>query len=266
MPTSITYPNGNTLNFTLTPEGKIARIQSSTVENNNLDYQLDIAYQYDGQGNLVQMTDSEGIVTNFQYTNGRLTQKQSGAQVETYTYDNFGNIVSVTDALGHTTSLSNDAFHRLTQATSPEGVIMQYQYDQNNNITLSGKLLGATLVNTSITYDVLDNPTRFVEKISSTQSAATSYEYNNNEQVIQKTYPNGMVENYQYDELNRVKQKQTVFSGKNIVETYGYDANSNLISHTRDGSTYSFTYDLFDRLIQATDPLGNTAHYEYDKV
>lgn len=105
------------------------------------------------------------------------------------------------------------------------------------------------------------------------QGAAIGYrkEYDSNGNVISESVGDGPETATEYDEFGRPNMKR-VFAdpndpSKDVVTTYAYDRNGNLLSVTDPlGNATSYAYDGFDRRIRVTDPLGNITTYAYDKA
>ncbi len=97
--------------------------------------------QYDASGRPLQMTDANGVVTAFTYSNrGWLTSQTvtpaSGAgQPTNYSYDAVGQLTKVTLPDSSTVSFSYDGAHRLTGAADSQGNSITYTLDAMGNRT-----------------------------------------------------------------------------------------------------------------------------------
>ncbi|MEF9388529.1 RHS repeat domain-containing protein [Ralstonia solanacearum species complex bacterium KE056] len=97
--------------------------------------------QYDASGRPLQMTDANGIVTAFTYSNrGWLTSQTitpaSGtAQTTNYSYDAVGQLTKVTLPDSSTVSFTYDGAHRLTGAADSQGNSIAYTLDAMGNRT-----------------------------------------------------------------------------------------------------------------------------------
>ncbi|QCX47905.1 RHS repeat protein [Ralstonia pseudosolanacearum] len=97
--------------------------------------------QYDASGRPLQMTDANGIVTAFTYSNrGWLTSQTitpaSGtAQTTNYSYDAVGQLTKVTLPDSSTVSFTYDGAHRLTGAADSQGNSISYTLDAMGNRT-----------------------------------------------------------------------------------------------------------------------------------
>ncbi len=97
--------------------------------------------QYDANGRPLQMTDANGIITTFVYSNrGWLTSQTitpvSGTgQTTNYSYDAVGQLTKVTLSDGSTINFSYDGAHRLTGAADSQGNSIAYTLDAMGNRT-----------------------------------------------------------------------------------------------------------------------------------
>ena len=97
--------------------------------------------QYDPNGRPLQMTDANGAVTNFTYSNrGWLTSQivtpSGGAgQTTAYEYDKVGQLTKVIQPDGGTVSFSYDGAHRLIGAADSSGNSISYTLDAMGNRT-----------------------------------------------------------------------------------------------------------------------------------
>ncbi len=95
--------------------------------------------QYDASGRPLQMTDANGIVTSFTYSNrGWLTSQTvtpaSGtAQTTNYSHDAVGQLTKVTLPDSSTVSFTYDGAHRLTGAADSQGNSITYTLDAMGN-------------------------------------------------------------------------------------------------------------------------------------
>ena len=103
------------------------------------------ADRMDAQGNLMQQTFGNGVITQqaFDLATGRVTQQQAGAgnavQNMSYTYDKLGNLLSRVDANNNLTELySYDSLNRVTSASAMSGPVnttSAFVYDALGNIS-----------------------------------------------------------------------------------------------------------------------------------
>lgn len=77
-----------------------------------------MAFEYDAQGRLLLQTQGTGVE----------------ARSTRYAYGSDGLLASVTDALGRTSRLQRDAAGRVLQALAPDGSVMSFTHDANDNL------------------------------------------------------------------------------------------------------------------------------------
>ncbi|WP_281506274.1 RHS repeat-associated core domain-containing protein [Amycolatopsis sp. FBCC-B4732] len=96
----------------------------------------DVAFTYDGAGNVLTRTDSSGTTTFTYDAQNRVTSRTatSGGGTLSYGYDKAGNLTSKTDARGATTYLY-DAANQVTEMTTPNGQKTGFAYDDDGKRT-----------------------------------------------------------------------------------------------------------------------------------
>ena len=217
-------------------------------------------------GNLIRVTDFNGVTTTYEY-NARnwLTEKSfsDGTPTETFTYTLTGELASVTDNRG-VTSYLYDERDRLLSRTEPDNRTIQYTYDAAGNI-LSLIVPSGT---TAYTYDALNR----IDTVIDPDSGITDYTYDKVGNLIKTEFPNGVSENQQYDPLNRLTYLENR-DQTGILSSYTYtlDAMGNRTKVVEnDGRTVEYTYDDLYRLTQEkiADPVaGNKViEYKFDPV
>ena len=217
---------------------------------------------YDGNGNLVEITDGNGNKTRYEYDamnrrtsavygyGGSLTRTDTWGydalnmtnrkgvllaydsrnrihteNSRTYSYDFCGRILSVADSIN---SLANvgytyDSLGRMLSETNG-GKTHFYSYDLAGNRVKSE--YGFASANGTPTHTLnyaYDNNNRLIS-ITDQQNRTTSYTYDLNGNVLTKTNPSGYVLTNTYDALNRVLTKNTA----DLKYTYYYDIGGNI--------------------------------------
>ena len=240
-------------------------------------------YGYSASGDLVMVTDPRGLVSTYIYTGTHLlseVRNPAGHLVEKTAYDaegravkqwtslsdlpliiDYGDTVVITDAMGHRTEDVYAGAGTLA-AQSREGVTETRTYDDNlnwmsttdandhrtyydfNRMGLPKVITDALGVQTRITYDSANHPTRFVDD----QGHATTYAYEGNLLITTTDALSGTVVNTYNDEGLSI---QTVAKG--ITTTYSYNAWGQRVAVT-DTTGLVYTYNAAGlRVGQAVD-------------
>ncbi len=86
------------------------------------------SYQYDARGNVLQVTNSQGIKTFTYNAENQILTLSTPSYTSSFTYDNNGSLTTQTTPQGNIL-YSYDFDSRLKQATLPDGTIIKYAYD-----------------------------------------------------------------------------------------------------------------------------------------
>lgn len=203
------------------------------------------AYQYDGNGNLLQMQEAMGTAveraTKYTYGGyGRLTsQKQVGSDptrdaVTEFGYDDKGNLVQVTD---------------------PEGHVSKYTHDEMGNVLKRTDALGHDWVSTY-------NAAGWIETRRDPELNVQRYEYDKVGNRAKAIDARGNESTMVFDVRNRLIEI-TDYEGH--ATTLAYDTSGRLVGLTGPlGSRSTLVYDADGRLVAQTDPAGNTTTQHYD--
>ena len=218
-----------------------------------------------GNGDKVQYTyDQQGRVTKETYEDG---------DTVTYKYDNSGALATVTDsATGRTTAYYYDFTDRMmkyVESGSSYHHSVGYTYDNINNLTALAETINGVTRTTNYTYDD-DNRVTSVN----TNDIAESYSYDSYGRVHQKitTYGGATVltETYTYrvvsgKQTGQVATMRSVSGGRNVLYTYDYDSNGNIISVSDGTHTTTYSYDSANQLVRENNQAaGVTWVYTYD--
>jgi RHS repeat-associated protein len=241
------------------PAGDIARV--SDAQGNDTQYTTDalgrttgqtdpLGYssttQYNALDQLTQATNALQQTSALNYdAQARLTGvvNQAGVTIEGYGYDSYGRVTRVTDALGQQTSIRYDSSGRVDQITDRKGQVTSIGYDANNQITQISKP-GQSI---SYQYDA-------VGRLTEVRDATT-------------------VSTHQYDAVDRLTQVDTTTSAGSHRLAYEYDSLDRVKQRTLSGTgiaapeTTSYEWDLAGRLLSHSTTIGGQAHktsYEYD--
>ena len=229
-------------------------------------------YQYDGVGNLIQKIDAKNQKTEYQYDDaGRMAEIRyfdpgdpvNPVKVVSFTYDKVGNLKTYDDAVTSGQYGYDDAYRTTSESvnygafslansygyykngtkktfTGPDGIVYEYSYDANNQLTgveIPGKGF--------ITY--------------------TSYTWNRPASV---TLPGGSTKDYVYDPLMRVESITAKDPAQNVLMNYQYthDKMDNITSKATEHGNYTYGYDELYRLASVDNPTLDDEGFTYDPV
>ncbi len=157
-------------------------------------------YAYDVQDHLNQVTDAEGNLTLYTYSDrDLLTREESPVSGATdYVYNEHGELEEETDARGVTATRSYDALDRLLSVSYPDPSLnVSYAYD-TPGLFAKGRLTGITRHGETIAYDY----DRFGR---TTRDGALTYAYDRNGNRAEIDYPDAVKVIYTHDYADRQK-------------------------------------------------------------
>jgi RHS repeat-associated protein len=262
---------------------------------------------YDKVGNLLTTTEPKGNLTSdpadftTTYAYDEIDQAQSITNAEggktTYTYDNVGNQTSTTDPRKNATAdpsdytdkFSYNLAHRLTTITDATGTSTTTAYDHDGLPIATTDQAGYT---TQTTYDArgqqIEVKVPHLDSGGTITYNTTRYEYDQVGNQIKMTTPRGVAtaadpddfaEVTTYDEVNRVKERDTPYNKSDPQyntpdrTTYTYDAAGHMTAVSSPPSagtstpvTTTTTY--FDNgwPRTTTDPWNIITSYDYDDL
>ena len=204
---------------------------------------------FDGNGNVVKVTDFKAAVTNYVYN--ALNQRTSmgwGVSVNDVTYTwNCCRVTAYTDATG-SSSLSYDQLARLLSFTDTQGNQVQYTYDSMSRVLV---LTDHTNNTTTYAYDLRGGVTQIA-----TPSGNTGYTHDSAGRVSTRTYANNLKSSYTYDTAGRVSQMKFEDNSTvppTLLEQYdhAYTGLGAGYSRTETNAAACYTY-TFDKLRRMT--------------
>lgn len=201
------------------------------------------SYGYDVQDHLVSVTDGEGNVTEYDYSDRDLmTEERSPVSgVTTHSYDEHASLVSTLDARSITVTQTYDAADRLTLVDLPDPTLdITYTYDDPAVPFSKGRLTSIARNGASVdyTYD------RFGRM---TQDGELTYGYDANGNRTTIGYPGGVTATYGFDFADREASLEVDdgTSLESVVTSASYLASGPLTALTLgNGTTESRLFDL----------------------
>jgi RHS repeat-associated protein len=272
--TSMTDPNGNTTRYSYNSKGELTGIDHPGPRG-------DETLEYDDLSRVVAVIDGKNQRTAYTYDSMDrvMTVTAPGNLTVTYVYDAAGNRTSRGDATGTTTTVL-DRLNRVTGENLSVGGSTSYAYDPVGNLTSLTDLGG------TVTYTY--NPVNLVASLTQPGSGGTgggyggevfTFEYDEDNQRTSTTYPNGMVQDAEYDASGRLTRIGGMGADGDTTLTdftYSYATpagadgalRSEVTDHTGQVTTYG--YDGVERLDTAVTrdgaggPLVRAFDYDYD--
>ncbi len=241
-------------------------------------------YQYNGAGQLTQVSDPYSTYTYTYDNSGRVTSVSNAGTpgvptvTLTYTYDDYGDRTSLQDSLGAQISYSYDNNLRMTMLSlytmsnhslvNDASVVFSY----NGGSLLTGVTEGQ--ITSSRSYDKANELTNITDTTGSTTLANYTYGYNSASQMTSYQDNNSSSLTYGYDANGELTSASGTLNGSNYSVSYSYDANGNRTMSgyttskgnelTSDG-TYKYTYDNNgNTLTQTNIATGSVTYYTWD--
>jgi len=249
---------------------------------------------YDTHGKLTQMTDPNGLRTNYTYTPQidplarvtTLTQTPPTGTART-TYYAYGwagaDLTKVTLADGRTFNYTYNAARQLTRVTDYAGNYVAYGYDSRGNRiseytynsanALARQLdfaydirnhLASINAAGSLTQQINDAVGNLTQQTDPNNNPSTVNSFDALNRLVQTLNSLGGSTSYAYDPNDRLQQ---VVAPNNATTQYQYDDLGNLLQETSaDRGTTAYTYDDAGNVTSVTDARGITANYAYDSL
>jgi YD repeat-containing protein len=220
-------------------------------------------FTYDGNNRLASQalknltgvgTAQQALTNTYAYTynaNGTIHSRSvthpspSGSNTDVYTYDALGNLATVANGLGQTTTYSNyNGLGEVGHVVGPNGDVTDYAYDARGR------------VQTKTTYP-------------NGVAATWTYSYDGFGLPASELTPAGGTTTWNRDAEMRVTSIVRNDKDGTSTESFGYDANSDITSHTvsRNGATSlseTLIYDALGRVYQRLGMHNQKLTYGYD--
>jgi RHS repeat-associated protein len=257
-------PRNNTINdvtaYTYHPT--YGYLTSVTYPNGTLTYD-----SYDANHNVGSMIDLNGVTTTYTYDYAdRVKTITVGSAVTTYAYDALGNIDYATLPAGNRIDYEYDTSNRVIKITDALGSYIYYEYDGEGNKTREEIRDDQGVIKKYLDFEY-DQFNR-INKIKNPDNSSTGFSYDNNGNRIQMIKPEGEINEYESDELSRLKKiTQSKGTSEEAITEYEYDLQDNLTQvKDAEGKVTRYSYDDMGRLISTVSPDAGTTSYLYDEA
>ncbi|GLY40460.1 type IV secretion protein Rhs [Amycolatopsis sp. NBRC 101858] len=238
-----------------------------------------IDFDRDEDGVLREVRHSAGHRIAVTTVEGRITELASaGVTLARFGYDDQAHLVEVVNSSGRPYRFAYDELDRITSWQDRNGWGYGFTYDELDRCVRGTGPRG--FLSYTFAYDKENRVNRATDSLGHT----TTYELNEEFQLVRETDPLGGVTGYAWDRHDRLLA-YTDALGR--VTRYGYDEQGLRTSETRpdgtvrsvrhdgrgrpataiepDGATWSYSYDTDGRLVATTDPAGGVRRYGYGR-
>jgi YD repeat-containing protein len=250
-------PLGNTTSYSYDSAGNLTSISSALGFNSS--------FNYDAQGNLTSQTDALGNTTSFAYeTNSDKLASFTDAKGNSvsYDYDAKGNLTDIIYADNSHQHYDYNANGLLVQSANRRGQSIAYEYNNNHQITKETHSDGSIITYEYVTVNDLLSSTNINNRGNITQ-----IEYNQAQNKLSFSNPNGLIHIYDFDELGRKTQIIIQDANNTYTTNYSYDSLGRLDKLTDSTGKLIVDYDhnfLTGLLQKETNGNGTYTTYAYD--
>jgi RHS repeat-associated protein len=251
-PKTLIDANGVQTSLTYTPQGWLA--SASTAGSTT-------SFEHDAVGLITKVTRGDGSWLSYTWDGARRLTKITNNLGETieYSLDAMGNrtaqrLKDASNSLTQQQTWVYDELGRLLRSVGAAGQTSGYQYDLNDNPTVS---TNPKQHSNTQAYDALDR------LVSSTDplNGVTALAYDAQDNLTQVQDPRGVTTQYQYDGLGNLTKQISPDSG---TTTFSHDAAGNVISRTdARGVVTTYTYDALNRLTGRQYPANPALNVQY---
>ena len=256
-----------------------------------------IEYKYSPDGDLVKVIDRVGAETEFTYLDGvndpehyidqvidpygraaaqnvyddagrlKKTTDADGKTIE-YSWDGNTKIQHITDQLGNTTIIEVDGRGNVLREEGPEGSIMLYSYDDNDNQTSETIVIGEVDSAENGEHDDLTTTHKYNDKgdllkTIDARGNVTQTQYNDYGQPTYSVDSFGNTTVTRYDDRGL---PTTIIDANGQQTGFKFDDKGNLTSATNSEGELLFTtaYNQFGDVTSSKSSSGRTVYFDYD--
>jgi RHS repeat-associated protein len=249
-------------------------------------------YGYNQHGQRTSQIDALGNITTWERDERGLATRliNPDGTARMYSHDKYGRKTGETDEIGRTASWQYDTLTRLISYTDFTGGVTRYDYTETpggcGTCSLVSNPTRITHPDGRVDEFLYDSEGRMLMRsvaVGTAHMAVTLYAYDDADNLIRQTNPDGGVIKHTYD-INKRRLSTTDALGRTTSWTYddegnmlsqtdaagrttdhAYDAGNNLIyTVTADGAETTHEYDTANRRTSTTDALGNTTRWNYN--
>lgn len=289
--------NNNRHKYILDGLGRIISVREYNLDHFGEEEEYITSYAYDGNDNLIEITDEEG--NKFSFTYDSLGRKIAMSDPDlgnwTYEYDQVGNLIRQTDARSEVIELFYDDLNRvilkqsddvnitfnydaqyygMLDNISMDNILYSYSYDDRFRMILEDKNIDGINFDTSFIYDSqnrmisveglrkIDYILNQQGKVKKIPGFVTDASFNAFGSILNRSYANGIITSFEYDTENG--RLLNINSAVQNV-SYAYDFVGNVMSYNDSEHVRIMDYDNLDRLVKATID-GDVYTYSFNPI
>ncbi|WP_299223129.1 RHS repeat-associated core domain-containing protein [uncultured Psychroserpens sp.] len=256
----IDLPRGNQIEAEYDINGKLSQYQM------NDDDPIEVNIEFDFESNTLTSEVQTPLPSGGMFTedyafneNGLVTDYSSDTDEITINYPSSGiNVLRPTDTNLNGVDIEYDYDNNgnITRIDKENGdVVQEFDYDNNNN------LVEYTDPEGNITEFVYDNDENLIEIIDAYNNSIF-FTYDSHGQLLSQTNQEGITVNYTYENDGAVS---TMNAPENISSAFTYDGINRLLERDDNGLISSYEYDDNDNITQMINSGGFVTAYDYDE-
>lgn len=276
--TSVTYPNGGTVQYQYTKEGYICGIIDPNGQHyvqNSFDEKGRVVHQFLATGeehiilyddtrrqntilapmsgnNLVYHYDKDNLVTKIEYLDG---------SSEEFKYDDRQNKIWEKARNGAVITRIFNIAGQIMQEHLPSGLVRHFEYDNRGNLIRESDTSG---LDWQHIFDAHNNLVEQIGSIDGEVNIRKRFEYDTFGRMVAAIDGNGNRTRYSYQGMSG--KAASVVMPEGTTFDYSYDAAGRCMSITGEMGMVQFGYTNLNLQSMRIDALGNTTKYFYDML